>query len=76
MQPRLSERGLVALELLIERPITTPQLLHEQMVEHASRLDQLDQGLLVAGRQARCINLQGCARKALGHFLELGIVRY
>src|SRR5947208_16765547 len=70
MQTRLPHSGFVLLELLIERKVAAPELLHEQAVDNAGGLNQFDQRLLVSRRKCRCIYLQSSRSKAGRHLVE------
>src|SRR5205823_3712356 len=67
MQPRLAQRRFVLLELLVERQIAAPELLHEDVVHNACSLDQLDQRFSVSFGKACSVHLEWCRRKAGSH---------
>ena len=45
VQAGLAERGSVVLELLVQRVVPAPQLLHEDIVDNARGFNQLREGV-------------------------------
>ena len=70
IRPRLAQRRFILLELLVERQIAAPELLHEDVVDNACSLNQLDQRFLVSFGKACSVHLERCRRKARRHALQ------
>ena len=71
VQPRLAERRRVALQPFVERVVAAPDLRHEDVVQHARRLDEFGQRLAVAPVQAGGVHAQLRGREARDHLFEL-----
>ncbi len=71
MRASLAQRGGIFLKLRVKSAVARPELIHKNQIHNARRFGEFQQGLAVAGREARLIVMQGDGREALNHLLEL-----
>ena len=71
MQPSLTERGRIALQLLVQLKIPAPHLLQKNVVQNPRRLDQLRERFAIAGREIRNIGAEFGGREAGDHLVEV-----
>ena len=71
VQALLAEGRGVLLQFGVEVAIAAPELVHEQVVEHAGGFDQFGQGFTVAGGERGGIVLRGHGRETRAHLFQL-----
>ena len=71
VQALLAQRRGVLLQFGVQLAIAAPELVHEEVVEHARGFDQFGQRLAVAGGERGGIVLRGHGRETRAHLFQL-----